>query len=266
MGGLHYQERGAGPVVVLLHGLFGSGKNLNNLASALQADYRVVSFDLPGHGNSSASEGLSLQAMTATLWRAIDSLGIERVQLVGHSLGGKVAMMMALHQPQRVNALVVADIAPVAYPRAHDDVIEALQAVARAQPASRREAREMLLARLSSRGVVEFLLQSLAKTEAGYEWRMDVDGIAEHYDELRAGITLQTNMRNDSADIIVPGCFDGPVTFIGGSASGYITPDYEAQTRMLFPNMRYREIAGAGHWLHAEKPALFARLVRGALV
>ncbi len=265
MAGLYYQERGSGAAVVLLHGLFGSAKNLTSLARELQSDYRVISFDLPGHGRSAAGGELSLPSMSQAIWNALDELGVDSVRLVGHSLGGKVAMLMALERPGAVHALVVADIAPVAYPRGHDAIIEALLEVARLQPDSRGSARERLAARIQGEGVVDFLLQSLEKTDEGYRWRMDVAGIARHYDALRVGIAAGEAGRRNPDDIIAPGRYDGPVTFIGGGESDYIQPQHEAQARALFANMRYREIAGAGHWLHAQEPALFARLVRRAL-
>ena len=198
--------------------------------------------------------------------------------MLGHSLGGKVSMLMALQRPQRVPALVVADIAPVRYPRSHDTIIEAMLTVDRAAVRSRSEARASLLEAIAEPALVDFLLQSLARAGDRYVWRMDIHGIASHYDALLAGFvppgetgpgTCEGNGEGSgegNGDIVAPAVYSGPVTFIGGGASRYIRPEYEPQTRALFPSFRYREIADAGHWLHAEQPELFGRLVRRALV
>ena len=141
---LHVSRSGAGPPVVLLHGLFGAGGNLGALARALQDRFEVCSVDLPNHGRSGWSPQTDLAGMSLHLLEWMDDEALNAAAIVGHSLGGKVAMQLALEQPARVSALVVADIAPVAYPPQHDAVFAALQAVASAQCRSRKAAAELM--------------------------------------------------------------------------------------------------------------------------
>lgn len=248
-GKLFVSRVGEGPAVILLHGLFGSGNNLGALARSLRDRYTVYSVDLPNHGRSAWVEQADHASMAAELLLWMDREGVNRVCLVGHSLGGKVAMQLALEQPGRVTALVAADIAPVAYPEGHDAVFAALDAVAGAACRSRSEAAALMARYIQEQDVIQFLLTSLVRQEAGYyDWRFNLRGLQHSYAAARAAPVSESP-------------YPGPVLFIKGGDSNYIRDTHREATMALFPRAELKVIPGAGHWLHAERPELFNSLV-----
>jgi len=253
---LHVQQRGTtGPLVVALHGLFGDGDNLAGLAAELADDHRVLLPDLRNHGRSPWREGMALSALAGDVLALLDRLEEPRAWLVGHSLGGKVAMALALNQPERVAGLVVGDIAPVAYPPHHQAVFAGLSAVAAAEVGSRAEADALLARHVEDPRVRGFLLKSLTrvegKTPVRFAWRFNWSVLQSDYEALSAAPAGRA--------------YEGPALFLKGEQSTYILPEHEAVTRRLFPSFAFRMIAGTGHWLHAEKPQQFNRLVRNFL-
>ncbi|MEH6636218.1 MAG: alpha/beta fold hydrolase [Halioglobus sp.] len=247
---LHFTRTGDGPPVVLLHGLFGAAGNLGAVARVLQDGFCVYSVDLPNHGRSAWLEQADLAAMAdcVRLWMDQQSLGC--VRLVGHSLGGKVAMQLALECPARVSALVVADIAPVVYPPHHDAVFAALDAVVAAKCSSREQARELMSAYLPEEDVIQFLLMSLQRgPDAAYLWRFNLEGIKANYQAVRAAP-------------LATGPYPGPVLFIKGGDSNYILQEHQRSILDLFPQATFKVMPGCGHWLHAQKPRLFNGIVR----
>ena len=246
---LQHSVQGSGDEwVILLHGLFGSGDNLGALGRALAADFRVLAVDLRNHGRSPHSPIMDLAAMAADIVALQDSLGIVRSHLVGHSLGGKVAMQLALSQPERVGRLVVADIAPIDYAPHHQDIFAGLQAVDLAALRQRGDADGPLAQFVAELPVRQFLLKSLYRDEVGFHWRFNLSVLRASYKELLAAPTGRP--------------FNGPTLFIKGELSDYIVAAYEPQMRELFPNFTFKMIAGTGHWLHGEKPLIFNRLVQ----
>ncbi len=247
---LHFSRSGHGPPVVLLHGLFGSGNNLGSLARALQDSHSVYSVDLPNHGRSGWLEEATLAGMADCIGRWLHLQGVPGAQFVGHSLGGKVAMQLALAQPGLVSALVVADIAPVDYPPHHDTVFAALEAVAEGQCTSRQEAAGLMAAHLAQEQVIQFLLTSLRRDPDGiYRWRFNLEGLRRGYGAVRAQPTAT-------------GSYAGPVLFIKGGDSDYIREAHRSHILRLFPHAGIKVMPGCGHWLHAERPQLFNSLVR----
>lgn len=245
---LHVTRSGDGPPVLLLHGMFGSGGNLGALARSLQDRYSVYSVDLPNHGRSDWMEDGSIPAMAQSLEAWMQHNEVPAAHLVGHSLGGKVAMQLALSRPDALGALVVADIAPVTYPDRHDVVLEALQAVAALGATSREDARQCLAGYLEEPGVVEFLLTSLRRSDDGtYRWRFNLPGIIKEYAALREAPTGEPH--------------DGPVLFIKGADSAYIQERHRSDISALFPRAELKIMPDCGHWLHAEQPRLFNSLV-----
>lgn len=240
---------GDGPDVVLLHGLFGMGSNLGGLSRALQSHYRVHSLDLPNHGRSAWTESMALPELAQSVQRWMEHRDLAMAHFVGHSLGGKVAMQLALDAPYRVDALVVADIAPVAYPPSHDAVFAALAAVAGAGCRSRGEAAKLMAEHLQEDSVIQFLLLSLQRNDAGeYHWRFNHKLLRDAYTELRAEVALQPP-------------FNGRTLFIRGGESSYILDEHLPAIKARFPQAELEEIPGSGHWLHAEQPAVFNKLV-----
>ena len=246
---LNFKEHGQGPAVILIHGLFGSLDNLGLLARALCEHYRVISVDLRNHGASFHSSEMSYPAQATDILTLMDRLNIAEATLIGHSMGGKVTMQVAKLAPARVTKLVVADMAPVAYPHSrHQNVFAGLNATLRTPPQSRSEAEAMLAQHIEIAGVRQFLLKSFARGEHGWGWRFNVPALEQNYANIMGWPEDEHR-------------FEGPVLFIKGGDSDYMQPQYSETALAQFPAAKVRVIAGTGHWLHAEKPALFNKLV-----
>ncbi|MFT7287128.1 MAG: esterase [Halieaceae bacterium] len=238
--------------VLLLHGLFGMGSNLGGLARALAPFYRVHQLDLPNHGRSPWQTPSNLGGLAASVAGYLDGLGGKPAALVGHSLGGKVVMQLALHSPEHVAALVVADIAPIAYSASHGAVFAALEAVTAAAPRSRGEAAGIMRSFVEEDGVLQFLMLSLRREATGvYSWRFNVKGLGDSYAAIREAPGGTT--------------YGGPALFVSGELSAYVNASGEAAARALFPQAGFTTLEGAGHWLHAEKPEEFNSAVLGFL-
>ncbi|WP_416304983.1 alpha/beta fold hydrolase [Neptunicella sp. SCSIO 80796] len=245
---LNFQEKGAGEAIVLLHGLLGSLDNLGMVTRGIESSLRVIAVDLPDHGQSYFSEQFSYAEYANAVLQLLDHLGIDRCHLVGHSMGGKVAMQLALNHPQRVTKLVVADIAPVAYPAHHTAIFAGLNNVDLATISNRNDADNALAKHISEAGVRQFLLKSLQQTEQGWQWRFNLPLLQRDYALISAGI--------DSSQT-----FEQPTLFIKGTESDYIQAEHRESIQRLFPNAKAQLMQGCGHWLHAEKPQQFNRIL-----
>jgi esterase len=205
--------------------------------------------DLRNHGTSFHSDEMSYPQQAADVLALLDALALDQVSLVGHSMGGKVAMQLAKQAPTRVGKLVVADIAPVTYPHArHQNVFAGLNATLRQPAQSRSEAEALLAQYVEIPGVRQFLLKSFAKGKSGWGWRFNVPALERNYANIMGWPDDQTR-------------FEGPALFIKGGDSDYMQPTHTETVMAQFPAAKARVIAGAGHWLHAEKPVLFNKLV-----
>ncbi|TNF06416.1 MAG: alpha/beta fold hydrolase [Gammaproteobacteria bacterium] len=247
---LNYQIQGAGEPVILMHGMFGSLSNLGLVGRALIDRYQVISVDLRNHGESPHAMEMDYPCMADDIVELMDHLDIPQAHLLGHSMGGKVGMQLALNQPEKVGKLIVADIAPVDYkPDRHGGVLEGLKALAHTRPASRQQANEILAEHVQESGVRAFLLKNLVRADDGhFDLRLYLEGIlANYYDTLTLAPTGNP--------------FSGPTLFIKGADSAYIQDKHRETVMRLFPNAQLKIIANAGHWLHAEKPDTFNRIV-----
>jgi esterase len=239
---------GAGPPLILLHGLFGSSDNLKTVARALSTQHKVYSFDLRNHGLSSHAPDISYPLIAADIRETMQELGVERAAVMGHSMGGKAAMQLAMNHPAMVSQLCVADIAPVMYPPHHRNVLAGLTAILKTTISSRRQANALLADYVEDAATRGFLLKSLARVdEQGYAWRFNVAAIEACYDAIAAAPVGPT--------------FTGPTLFIKGGESDYIKTAHSEAILELFPAATFKVIAAAGHWLHAEKPVAFNRLL-----
>lgn len=246
---LNYHRTGTGPTLIILHGLFGSWENWGAQIKMLSEHYDIVAADLRNHGASPHADAIDYPLMAGDVIELMDRLGIEQTLLLGHSMGGKVAMQLALEHPQRVRKLIVADIAPVGYPAHHDEVFKGLFNVDLEQIRSRAEADAQLAECIDSAGIRAFLLKNLNRSRDGrFSWKMNPRALRNAYDSISAAPPAS-------------GHYDGPVLFIKGGDSDYLQPEHAAAIKARFPNAEYKIIEGAGHWLHAEKPAAFNRLV-----
>lgn len=248
-------HRQLGPVdgepLIAVHGLFGSLENLGVVTRQLSDTYCVYALDLPNHGRSEHTTGdIDLLAMADAIVAWMDEQGLSQAHFLGHSLGGKVGMEIALRYPARIHRLVVADIAPVAYSRRHQDVFDAFRAVDLSTLKSRMDADKLMQPHVSELSTRSFLLKNLEKGEAGWSWRINLDGLIKAYDQLIAANTTEYP------------CFDGQVLFIKGEHSPYILPEHKAPILALFPQAGVKVISGTHHWLHAEKPDIFVGIAR----
>ena len=239
-----------GPRVVFLHGLFGQGKNWHTIALRLaERGFRVTTVDLPNHGRSPWTEQQDYEEMAELVGGLLARLG-EPVTLVGHSMGGKVAMTVALRRPELLTGLVVVDIAPVDYgggSAEFEGFIAGMQALDLQNLTSRREADEALTEAVPDDTVRGFLLQSLVRdAKNGWRWRLNLDVLQR--DLGRLGGFPQF----DDAAV-----FEGPVLWIAGANSPYVREEYRTQMTTLFPRTRLVRIKDAGHWVHSEQPAVF---------
>ncbi|TKB45627.1 alpha/beta fold hydrolase [Thalassotalea mangrovi] len=245
---LNFQRAGSGATVLLIHGLFGALENLNALAKSLQKEFDVIQVDVRNHGDSFHNSSMSYNDLANDIFYLLDHLNIKKCHFFGHSMGGKIAMQCALTDPDRCLSLIVADIAPVQYPPHHNEILAGLNAVKPEQLTQRRDADEILSRYVSTPGVRQFLLKNLVKTDSGYRWRASIDNISKSYDQISMPV------RQDRK-------YQGPVLFIKGENSDYITSEHRPTIAKLFPTARARVITGTGHWLHAEKPQEFNRIV-----
>lgn len=233
-----------------MHGMFGSLSNLGVIGRVLADNYKVVAVDLRNHGESSHSLEMNYPCMANDVIELMDDLAIRKATLLGHSMGGKIAMQVALNHPNRVNKLIVVDIAPVTYkPDRHGSVLEGLQALSKTRPASRKQADQLLSTYVEENSVRAFLLKNLVKEEDGrFSLRLYMEGIiGNYYDTLTLAPTGKP--------------FSGPTLFIKGADSAYIQDKHCDEVLRLFPKVQLKVIANTGHWLHAEKPDTFNKIV-----
>jgi esterase len=249
---LHYRQYGDPglPVLCLLHGLFGSANNWLGLVKYLQDEFHIITPDLRNHGRSPHCQGMDYPAMAGDLLRLFGRLAIDEVNLLGHSMGGKVAMWLALQQPERVGKLVVADIAPVAYQHRFDSIFKGLSGLPLDKIGPREEADQRLAEWVADRGVRQYLLQNLVKQPEGWAWRFNLT-------VLRRVISVLSGFPDSGRHQ-----FAGEVLFIHGERSDYVKQAYHEKISQLFPHYRQRMIHDAGHWLYAEQPQLFAQVVK----
>jgi esterase len=247
-------EADAATPLVLLHGLFGSSANWGGVAKRLASDRRVLMPDLRNHGRSLWAAPMDYPEMAADLVRLLDATGIDRAHLVGHSMGGKAAMWLALCAPRRVARLAVVDIAPVAYTPRFGEMIAAMRALPLAEIGSRGDADARLAAAIPSPSVRGYLLQSLYhEPESGWRWRINLDLIAESMPAIFGFPDLDGRQ------------FTGSTLFLYGSRSEYVSGTGLAAIRACCPFARLRAVPNAGHWVYADQPGAFVNAVSAFL-
>lgn len=243
-------ESGSGPALAILHGLFGSGRNWSGIAQRLAARHRVIALDLRNHGGSPWAEAMDYGELAGDVHATLRALGCRRFALIGHSMGGKVAMMAALLDGGEVERLVVVDIAPVAYPPRHLGYAQAMRAVDLAAVRRRSDADAQLRAAVPDSAERAFLVQNLVFDDGRPRWRINLAAIEHNMPALTGFPALTSGAR-----------YAGPALFVAGGRSDYLRPEHEPEIRRLFPSARIARIADAGHWLHAERPQVFLDLV-----
>ena len=240
---LNVVETGAGPPLVLLHGLMGAAQNWGGVAKRLGRTRRVLAMDARNHGASAHAPGMDYPTMAADVAETLGALGHDRAAVLGHSMGGKIAMMLALTRPALVERLIVADMSPVKYDAPSRAYVEAMQTMPLPPGLTRREAMAVLEPAEPSEGIRAFLVQNLVFADEPH-WRIGLDHIA-------AGMA-------DIEDFAPPpgARYDGPTLFIRGTRSDYVTPARMPAIQACFPRVRHAAVE-AGHWVHSENPNAF---------
>jgi esterase len=246
---LHYKESGQGRPIILLHGLFGSSDNWHSIALRLAEKFHVFAIDQRNHGQSPHSDMMNYSLMAADVDEFMVSRRIESVHVIGHSMGGKTAMQFALQFPNRVEKLIVADVAPRAYAPAHEKIFAALLTLDLPKFQSRPQIEDALAPEIPDLVLRRFLLKNLGRnSDDGFFWKINLRGIAENYSRLRGPVSA-------------PVPFTGPALFIRGGKSNYINPEDEPLIRELFPRSEIQTIPDAGHWINADQPEEFLKCV-----
>lgn len=248
---LYSRILGEGPPAVILHGVYGSGDNWNTFVKPLLETHQVHLVDLRNHGRSPQSDVFNYEVLTADVARYMQERNLGPSMVIGHSMGGKVAMWLAWQHPELVKALVVVDIAPRYYQPHHEQEIAGMRAVHPETLTNRNEADTRMAAFVGSPSVRQFLLKNLGRNEAGgFEWKHNLEAIAANSGEVGRELPLEARVT----------C---PTLFVAGAESPYVTPDDEEDIQRRFIHARVAYIQGSGHWVQVEKPAeLLAEIQR----
>lgn len=252
---LHYSETGSGEPLFILHGLFGSSKNWQSLARLFSQHFKVFTLDLRNHGQSFHHQEMNYGVMVGDVTRLMVHLGIDSCSLVGHSMGGKTAMLLALEHPQMVSQLVVADIAPVAYSHAYNHLIDPILRLKLDQLESRSSADKLLQKDIPDTMLRNFLLQNLERKDDQWRWKVNWSAITRQMNHLTGFPNLSPEWRIAT-----------PTRFIRGENSEYIGSTEEATITVHFDDATIRTIENAGHWLQAEQPEKFSQLALNFLL
>lgn len=231
--------------LLILHGLLGSARNWGAVVKTLGRHRRVYALDLPNHGSSPWTEIMDYPFMAREVAAVIGHLG-GRAAVMGHSMGGKAAMTLALTRPEMVERLVVVDIAPVTYTHTFAPYIKAMRAAPLAEASSRADVEAALASQIPDKGVRAFLMQNLEGGAGGYRWRPNLAVLGAHMDDILAFPRFADGVQ-----------YEGPTLFVAGETSDYIRPAHEDVIAQFFPKAETLEIAGAGHWVHADNPGGF---------
>lgn len=250
---LNFKTFGEGQPLIILHGLFGTLDNWQTLGKYLAEHFMVYLVDLRNHGRSPHVDGMTYLEMAEDLKGFMESHWIYEANLMGHSMGGKVAMQFSLEYPHMVNKLIVVDIAPKQYAPGHDTIFKALYAVGLDQLQDRKQAEEILKQHISEEGTWLFLMKNLSRTKDGrFEWKMNLDVLYRDYNNILSALDN--------------GVFNKETLFVRGEKSNYILDEDVDQIKKKFPESTILTIPGAGHWIHADKPQELLQEIKNFLM
>ncbi len=242
---LHSKILGRGEPLLIVHGFLGMGDNWKTLAKKFAEDYEVHLIDQRNHGRSFHADEFTYEVLVDDLLNYINHYNLGLINILGHSMGGKTAMLFAVSHPEKVNKLMVADIGPKFYPRHHDMILEGLSSIDFTKQKSRKAVEEELKKYISDSGIRQFLLKNVYwETKEKLNFRFNLQGLLENIDEIGAALPSLTT-------------YEGEVLFLKGENSGYITNEDRALIEAHFPNATIVTVKNAGHWLHAENPKDF---------
>lgn len=246
---LNYRKVGEGKPLIILHGLFGSADNWFSIARELDKEFTMYLVDQRNHGDSPHDDEWNYDVMVEDLKELLDEEGLDKANLMGHSMGGKTVMNFALKYPERVEKLIVADIAPRYYPVHHESILEGLNSLDLKAINSRKEADDALAKYISEPGIRQFLLKSLARDADGFAWKINLPIITK-------------NIENVGEALPEGESFDGPTLFLAGANSNYVQQKDLPEMLEFFPNYELEFVQNAGHWLHAEQPHAVVEEIR----
>ena len=245
---LFYRQSGAGPPLIILHGLFGSSDNWYTLAKLFSLHFTVFLIDQRNHGQSPHSDEFNYRLLTEDLQEFIEEHKLQRPSIIGHSMGGKTAMNYAVRNGENVDKLIIVDIVPKRYPVHHDHILEGLMAVTAANLDSRNDADRMLAGFVPEPAVRQFLLKNLSrKSTGGFEWKINVEAIKNNIETMGEGM-------------VYPGTYNSEALFIKGAKSDYYDAGDEVLIKTIFPKATFATL-NTGHWVQAENPDDFGKLV-----
>ena len=250
---LNFKQQGDGEPLIILHGVFGSLSNWNAIARRLAEHYQVYTLDLRNHGRSPHAESMTYPEMAQDIAGFLAQQGLASAHVIGHSMGGKVAMVLALTQPQKVRKLMVLDIAPVKYPDRFSALLTALNQLSPGAVKTRADADSQLARLIPAPEVRTFLLQNLSKTAEGYRWRINLPVITRAMPEISDFPQLAGRT------------FTGETLFVRGGDSDYIQEKFLPDIHRYFPAARVVTVERASHWLHHEQPQRVTRLIEDFL-
>ena len=252
---LNYKVFGSGDPVIILHGMFGMLDNWQYVAKKLSDHFMVFILDLRNHGKSPHSADFSYEIMAQDVFNFMEENWIFKAHLIGHSMGGKVAMRLACEHEDRIEKLVVVDIAPKKYTGNHQNIFDALFSINLDQLNSRSEAEDILKNKIESQGVRQFILKNMHinKDSQKYEWKMNLKVIHESYAHILDSDKLENQ-------------FNQPTLFVKGADSDYIKREEWDQYIQNFPNAQLQSIPQAGHWVHADQPKEFLEILNNFLL
>ncbi|MFO7879387.1 MAG: alpha/beta fold hydrolase [Bacteroidota bacterium] len=259
---LFYREYGEGNPLIILHGLYGSSDNWMSIAKTLSSDFRVIVPDLRNHGQSPHHEDHSYPSMTKDLLELFKSCGIDKAHILGHSMGGKLAMFFAAEYPDMVDKMIVADMSPRSYKNLsepsghvnfHLNLMDKLLQTDISSQDNFADVDETLSKYIADERLRGFFLKNIKKTDEGLEWKLNLKSLRDNLPEIMEGLY---------ADDFATNKIRIPVLFLRAEKSDYISLDDFSFIRFIFPQSEIISIPDAGHWLHAEQPKLFIKNVR----
>ena len=252
---LNFKKEGnAAESLIILHGLFGSLDNWMTFAKQMSKHFTVYLLDARNHGQSFHSDEFTYECMAKDVKNFMEAQSIEKAVILGHSMGGKTAMQFAFNYPQLVKKLIIADIAPKAYPIHHDEIIKGLQSLDFNIIKSRTMADEKLTESIPNLAVRQFLLKNMYWIEKEHlAWRFNLEVIAN-------------KIENVGVEIKAPFPFSEPTLFVRGERSNYVLDEDVIDMKSIFPNMKLETIKGSGHWIHAEQPNKFIKVIEAFLL
>jgi len=246
---LHYELQGEGHPLLFLHGFLGSSDNWRAMRKSFAATYKVFSLDLRNHGSSPHSSSMNYCVMADDLREFLLEHGLSKFSLLGHSMGGKVAMQFASESPEAIEKLVIVDIGPKAYPPTHRLLLQTMQNLELSGLKTYSQAEAALRVTIADSALSKFVVKNLTRDPNGaFQWRIGLEELAANYDELIKAPAI-------------PNRFDKPTCFIRGALSRFIEDQDFAVIREYFPLAEFHTVANAGHWVHIDAPGEFHRIV-----